>query len=152
MYSYCRMASEPPLSDALAAILVAPFAFKVDPSAGLRMATTGGVTSAVAAGGGGVLGAVDVVLFATLTETDAELPALPATSYATAERAATLLAIVVESQVNAKGGVVSVATVVPLTRSSTFVTPTLSLADVLTVTKPLTLVPPNGLVIETVGA
>ena len=59
-------------------------------------------------------------------------------------------ATLAEFHANWKGAAVSVATAIPFTRSSTRVTPTLSLAFTETETVPVTL-PPVGEAIATVG-
>src|SRR4029078_8976369 len=106
---------------------------------GLVIATVGGVVSA----GGGVPPP-------TLTTTAVELVALPAASEARATSEALLPASAVESQLKAYGALLSLASSVPLTRRSTRVTPTLSLAVTLIGAMPVT-VPRVGDVIATEG-
>jgi hypothetical protein len=98
---------------------------------------------------GGVASALDEP-FATVTEAGLETVELPAASKATAVSATVPLATLAEFHANWKGEAVSVATVAPFARSSTRVTPTLSLALTETVTMPETL-PPVGDAIATDG-
>ena len=99
---------------------------------------------------GGVVSADPEAAFCTFNETGDDVAEFPAASNATPVRETMPSGAVAEFQLNWYGAVLVLATVDPLTRKSTRVTPTLSLAFTLTVTLPDT-VPPVGEAIATVG-
>src|SRR5512134_3313645 len=99
---------------------------------------------------GSVGGPVSTTL-ETSTETVADVPLLPAASWATATSSCVPLATVRESQDSTKGAVLSVARVCPSTCRSTEVTPMSSAAVTETSTVPLTVAPAEGDVIDAVG-
>jgi hypothetical protein len=88
----------------------------------------------------------------TVTDTGAEVVALPLVSVAVAVTECEPFATDVESHGTEYGDVVSGApTAVPSTLSCTLATPTLSEADALNVTDPDTVAPAAGAVTDTVG-
>ena len=93
-----------------------------------------------------------VLPLATVTETPAEVPVLPAASRATADSVWAPLAAVVVSHVMAYGGVVTwTPRRTPSSVNWTPATPTLSVALADTVTRPLMVAPASGAVIAIVG-
>src|SRR5205807_5439648 len=89
----------------------------------------------------------------TVTETAVALPRFPAASRATAVSVCEPLPAVVVSQVVVYGAAVtSPPRLAPSNWNCTPATPTLSLADAVTLVEPVTVWPAAGAVIETVGA
>ena len=130
-----------PLSS-VAFTLIATLLPETGPTTGLTILTVGAVVSLERV----------VIPLATFTATVAEAFELPAESNAYATRLTAPLGTPCESQLNANGAVLSMATVVLLTFSSTRATPILSAALTLTGTSPATVAPLLGDEIATEGA
>jgi len=96
--------------------------------------------------------AVEDELAATDTDTEADVPTLPAASLACATSVCEPAEAVAAFHVMLKGAVVSEPMAAPSTRNVTALTPMLSVAVAEIVTLPLTCAPVDGAVMATVGA